>query len=190
MPIVMSGILVASFVIMDSSKRFSVIPASYRPLLSLIANVESRGNYNAYFGSADNTSIDFTKMSVAEVMQWQKDHAASGAVSTAVGRYQIIDSTLAELVEVMGVESHQLFDEATQDKMAVALLERRGSVSYVNKELSRDDFAANLAKEWASLPKVVGDNPDQSYYAGDGLNKSLVGKEKVLRAIDAIEPKK
>jgi hypothetical protein len=90
----------------------------------------------------------------------------------------------------MHIEPSQPFDEATQDSMAVALLERRGSVSYVNNEISRQEFAANLAKEWASLPKATGDNPDESYYAGDGLNRSLVDKAKVFKAIDSIETEK
>lgn len=174
--------------IMNQERQLSVIPESYKPLLNVIAEVESKDNYNAYFGNAHNTSIEFTKMSVAEVMQWQREQVAAGSPSSAVGRYQIIDTTLKGLVEQMGITPDTLFDEKTQDKMAIALLERRGSVSYVNNKLSPDDFAANLAMEWASLPKVVGQNPDSSYYAGDGLNKSLVAKEKVLSAIAAIEP--
>ena len=40
------------------------------------------------------------------------------------------------------------------------------------KRLRREEFAHNLSKEWAALPKAVGKNPEQSYYAGDGLNKA------------------
>ncbi len=187
--LVLTPIVAIIFIVnMNQDKQLSVATASYQPLLSLIAGVESRGNYNAYFGHAGNSSIDFTEMTIAEVMQWQKEYIARGSVSSAVGRYQIIDITLAELVRTMDIDEDQLFDEAMQDKMAIALLERRGSVHYVNKKISREDFAANLAKEWASLPKVTGNNPDESYYAGDGLNKSLIDKEKVFGAINAIEP--
>lgn len=171
---------------MNQEKNQSVNPASYKPLLDVIAEVESRGNYNAHFGNAHNTSIDFTKMSVAAVMQWQKEQVAAGSSSSAVGRYQIIDTTLAGLVDGLSIEPSTPFDEATQDRMAIALLEQRGSVRYANSILSSDDFAANLAMEWASLPKISGENPDSSYYAGDGLNASLVTKEEVLRAISAI----
>ena len=189
MPVVVLGILVASFVIMDNSKRFSVIPSSYRPLLNLIADVESRGNYNAYFGSPNNSSIDFTKMSVAEVMQWQKDHAASGALSTAVGRYQIIDTTLSGLVNRLALDPNQKFDSTMQDRLAIALLERRGATEYVNNQIDEQQFAAELAKEWAALPRVVGDRPEQSYYAGDGLNKALVKVDEVLRAVGGVSAK-
>lgn len=171
-----------------TNQRAAVNPESYKPLLNLIANAESSGNYNAYFGNSRNAEIKFTEMSVADVRKWQEDYVAQGSPSSAVGRYQIISNTLDGLVNELGIEPTQKFDESTQDAMAIALLERRGSVEYVNEELSQEQFAANLAKEWAALPKVVGDNPDQSYYAGDGLNKSRVSPDTVLKAIEPIEP--
>lgn len=173
---------------MNHDKRLSIVPSSYRPLLDLIASVESKGNYNAYFGNVGNFSIDFTKMSIAEVQQWQKEQVEQGSPSSAVGRYQIIDTTLAGLVRSMNINESQLFDQATQDEMAIALIEKRGSLEYINGEITRDKFAANLAKEWASLPSVMGSNPNGSYYQGDGLNKSLIDKEKVFGAINLIEP--
>lgn len=171
------------------NKRLVVDPASYGPLLHLIASVESKGNYNAYFGNPYNKSIEFTNMSVAEVMKWQAEFVARGNVSSAVGRYQIIDTTLAGLVRQLGIDTSKKFDVVMQDRLAAALLERRGAENYVNKELTRDEFAANLAKEWAALPKVIGQNPDQSYYASDGLNKSLVSIDEVLGAIEPIRSK-
>lgn len=169
------------------NQRLTANPESYKPLLNLIAGVESGGNYNAHFSNSRNDSVKFTDMSIAEVMQWQKDFVAQGSPSSAVGRYQIISTTLNGLVSELNIEPTQKFDPPTQDKMAIALLERRGGEQYVNQELSPEEFAANLAKEWAALPKVVGDNPEQSYYAGDGLNKSHVKPEKVLKAIEPIE---
>lgn len=171
-----------------ANERLTVNPQTYKPLLNLIANAESNGNYNAHFGNPRNSDIRFTEMTVAEVRQWQEEYVAQGSPSSAVGRYQIISTTLDGLISQLGVEASQKFDEATQDKMAIALLERRGSVEYVNEELSQEQFAANLAKEWAALPKVIGDNPDQSYYAGDGLNKSRVRTTEVLGAIQPISP--
>lgn len=172
-----------------SNQRLSVDPKSYSQLLNLIAKAESNGNYNAYFGNANNTEIDFTEMSIAEVMSWQENYVDQGSPSSAVGKYQIISPTLAGLVEELAIDTTQPFDEPTQDKLAMTLLERRGSTSYVNRELNREQFAANLAKEWAALPKVIGDQPDQSYYAGDGLNRSSVEVKAVLEAIDPISAK-
>ncbi len=169
------------------NQRLIANPESYKPLLNLIATVESNGNYNAHFGNSRNDSVKFTDMSVAEVRQWQTDFVAKGSPSSAVGRYQIISTTLDGLVNELKLEPTQKFDPETQDKMAVALLERRGADAYVNNELTQEEFAANLAKEWAALPKIVGENPEQSYYAGDGLNKSRVEPKEVLSAIEPIE---
>ena len=169
-------------------RYFQVKPSSYTPLLSLIADAESKGNYNAHFGDVSNSSVKFTSMTIAEVLDWQADFLKKGNPSSAVGRYQIVDTTLAGLVVKNDIDINKLYDERMQDLLAVKLLERRGSVEYVNKQLSRDEFAANIAKEWASLPKVVGDKPEDSYYQSDGLNKSLVKTEEVFAAIKPISP--
>ncbi len=169
------------------SQRISVNPESCKPLLDVIAHAESGGNYNAYFGNGRNSKVKFTGMPIADVLKWQKDYVAQGSPSSAVGRYQFLNTTLAGLVNQLGIDPSQKFNEQTQDRLAVALLERRGVREYLAKELTTEQFAANLAKEWAGLPKVIGDNPNASYYAGDGLNKSRVEPQKVLAAIKPIE---
>ena len=178
-----------AYTIGSMNQRLQVDPVSAKPLLDLIARVESTGNYNAYFGNAGNTSITFTEMSVDQVMQWQEDFIAAGHPSSAVGRYQIISTTLKGLVQQLNIDTNQPFNEAMQDKMAVALLERRGATEYVNNQIDEQQFAAELAKEWAALPRVVGDRPEQSYYAGDGLNKALVKVDEVLRAVGGVSAK-
>ncbi len=181
-------ILLIGYTIHMQHKQTTVSPETYRPLLNLIAKAESRGNYNAYFGNASNTSIDFTSMTIAEVLDWQADYIKKGSPSSAVGRYQILNTTLSGLVDSHNISKDQRYDRTTQDDLAVKLLERRGSIAYVNNEISRTEFAASIAKEWASLPKSVGDNPDKSYYHADGLNKSLVQVGEVLDAIALIRP--
>src|SRR5438309_1766602 len=76
----------------------SIDPTAFAPVLNLIAKAESNGNYNAYFGHPDNTAIDFTSMPIADVMRWQTEFIQQGSPSSAVGRYQIINTTLAGLV--------------------------------------------------------------------------------------------
>ena len=171
------------------NKYLTVEPTSYTPLLHLIARAESNDNYNAYFGNPDNKSVNFTDMTIDEVLSWQENFVQQGNASSAVGRYQIIDTTLSGLVRELGIDTKQKFDAATQDKFAVTLLERRGSEKYVNKKLTREEFAANLAMEWAALPKVIGENPTASYYDGDGLNQARIGIRDVLQAIDPIRPR-
>lgn len=161
--------------------------AKYAQLLDVIAEGESKGNYNAYFGHAANTNIRFTEMTVGQVLQWQEDHVQEGGRSSAVGKYQIIRPTLEGLVHERGIDKQEKYDEALQDKLAIALLERRGAHDFVSKKLAREEFAANLAKEWAALPKVTGPNPEQSYYAGDGLNKVQVSIAEVYKALDTLQ---
>lgn len=171
------------------NRRLTVDPATYAPLLHIVGKAESKNNYNAYFGNPGNKSIKFTDMSIAEVLKWQAEFVKQGNLSSAVGRYQIINTTLLGLVERLGIDQRQKFNEATQDRLAIALLERRGSEEYINESLTREEFAANLAKEWAGLPRAIGDRPGDSYYAGDGINKALVQVDEVLNAIARIRPR-
>lgn len=184
---ILLGVAAVAYAGYEASKSASTNPVIYKPLLQLIAEAESRGNYNAYFGNAGNSSIDFTAMSIGEVLAWQADFVAQGNPSSAVGRYQIINTTLDGLVRELNLDKSEKFDEAMQDRMAVALLERRGAEEYVNDNLSSEQFAANLAQEWAALPKVIGDNPEESYYASDGLNRAHVRTSDILATIKMIE---
>lgn len=161
-------------------------PTAYKPLLDTIAKGESHSNYNAYYGNASNTTIRFTDMSIAQVLQWQENFVQQGNPSSAVGKYQIIRPTLLGLVQQLHLDTQAKFDDAMQDKMAIALLQRRGVEAYAEKRLSREQFAANLAQEWASLPKATGSNPEQSYYAGDGLNKVQISLADIYKALAVI----
>jgi muramidase (phage lysozyme) len=166
---------------------YHVDPSAYHPLLNTIAKGESGGNYNAYYGNPGNTSIHFTDMTIGEVLAWQEKHVSEGNVSSAVGKYQIIRPTLQGLVSELAINHNETFDEALQDRMAIALLERRGSIEYVKEQISREQFAENIAKEWAALPKATGPNPHASYYAGDGINKSNIAVDEVFQALDDLQ---
>ena len=185
-----TGLIAAGLAItvsaMVESAPTKVNPTAYVPLLNVIADGESSGNYNAHFGNAANATVRFTDMSVGEVLRWQEEYVRQGSPSSAVGRYQIIRPTLTKLVQEQHIEPSARFDEKLQDRMAIALLERRGSLAYVEKKISREQFAANLAQEWAALPRVTGPNPTESYYAGDGLNKSRISVDAVYKALDAL----
>lgn len=122
------------------NKRLSVDPTSYTSLLQLIARAESNDNYNAYFGSPNNSTIKFTEMTISDVLAWQADFVQQGNASSAVGRYQIIDTTLSELVQQLGIDTKHKFDQDMQDRLAIALLERQGAEEYINKELKRENL--------------------------------------------------
>lgn len=148
------------------------------PLLELIASKESGGDYNIVYGGK---RINVTEMSVNDVIAWQKNSTQNeGAASSAVGKYQIIRKTLTGLKEELGLSGDELLDEAMQDRMAVALLERRGYDDYLAGDLSESRFMKNISMEWASMPK---DGSGVSYYAGDGLNKAHASPATLLLAM-------
>ena len=126
-------------------------------------------------------------MTIQQVINWQADYVAGGSPSSAVGKYQMMQETLNEMVDKHGVDPNALYDEAMQDRLAIKLLEKRDLSKYLSGELSPEQFAAELAKEWAALPKVLGDNPGDSYYQGDGLNKSSIGVGEFLNAVNQIK---
>lgn len=167
--------------------RTMINPAAYKPLLNVIAEGESRGNYNAYFGSVSNNEIRFTTMSIADVLEWQTRYVEQGSPSNAVGRYQIIQPTLQGLIDEYTIDTSLLFNEAMQDKLAIALMERRGSIPFIEQKVSAEEFAHNLSKEWAALPKIIGEAPEASYYDGDGLNASQINSTAILGAIDTFK---
>jgi len=177
------GIVSILVAVYSSAMSHTIDHAAYKSLLSVIAKGESTGNYNAYFGSPTNTSVRLTDMTISEVLDWQKDYVAAGNASNAAGRYQIIQPTLEGLVRELKLAPSERFDEQLQDKLAITLMERRGSKEFIDKRINAEQFAASLAKEWAALPNVTGDRPTESFYAGDGLNESRVSVEAILDAV-------
>ena len=87
-----------------------------------------------------------------------------GSVSSSVGKYQIIRPTLLGLVQELNLDTRTRFDESLQDKLAITLLERRSAHAFATKKLTREQFAANLAKEWAALPKDLPPKSTAHYY--------------------------
>ncbi len=166
-------------------------------LLDHIGQFESGGNYNAYFRHADNQdNPHFTGMTLAEVINWQTEQIKAGSPSTALGRYQIIRGTLRGLVKSMGLDASTVrLDAATQDQMAVKLLEDKGLKDFLAGTITAEAFANSVARVWAALPIVTDDFPDHqgrtgqkgaSFYADDGLNKALVGVNSYLRAVETV----
>lgn len=158
-----------------------------KPLLDFIAKYESRGLYNIVWGGIKkihHPPRSLTTMTVGEVLDWQ-DSIDSLYMSEAAGRYQIMEDTLRELVSQGHVKKSDKFDEGTQDRLATALLKRRGLDSYLSGKITAEKFANFIAREWASMPLVDGPNVGKSYYAGDGLNKSHTPVPAFLAAVVA-----
>ena len=152
-------------------------------LLNIIGQAESNGNYNAYYGHASNQKIQFASMSLNDVIKWQNTFVKNGSPSSAVGKYQFIRKTLQDLMRSAGVNGNEIFTQTMQDRLATVLLNRRGLSKYLSGAITKEQFADDLAKEWASLPMDSG----QSYYAGDSLNAALVSRSVVLNAIEQLK---
>lgn len=117
-------------------------------------------------------SKPLTQMTVNEVLRWQEANRSAGADSTAAGGFQIIYKTLSSLKGKMQLSGAELFDKTMQERMAIQLMKGRGLDDFKAGKISADDFADNLASEWAVLQKRNG----KGAHDGDGLNKSLVSR--------------
>lgn len=178
----------------------AALQSSLAPLLDFIGNKESKG-YDDISGLVSRSRYPdkpLTRMTIKEVLDWQQS-IDSFQLSEAAGRYQIMEDTLRgydndrttsggkSLYERAGLSSGDLFSPENQDKMAIVLLEGRGIKKFLNGEITREQFANNLANEWASLPMVSGPNAGRSVYAGDRAgNRALTTVQEFLNAIDAV----
>ena len=153
-------------------------------LASFIRGAEtSMGHDDYYRGSIITPPKKPTEMTLGEVKAWQKESARRGSKSTAVGGYQFINSTLEKTQAQLGMTDDTLFDAKTQDMLGKALLAGRGWDAWANGQMSDDEFADNLAKEWAALPTASGN----SHYQGDGLNAATRGREQIMEALKAAQ---
>lgn len=151
----------------------------YRPVLDLIGLSEGtdRGDgYNETLGygimldgrvsKGKGTDVELTSMTLDQVDKLQtrmlKDPDNRKLNSSAVGRYQIVRTTLRKIRDALDLPGTALFDAEMQDRMACYLLGQRGIDKYLAGRLSQDTLLTNLAKEWASLPQPNG----KGYYDG------------------------
>jgi len=157
-------------------------------LTEVIGDAESNGNYNrVYSGSVIGLPKELSTMTVDEVLAWQDESVAAGSASSAAGKYQVIRKTLRRALNgIPEITGSSLFNVETQDTICYYLLEIRGLSDYQKGNITAEDFANNLSKEWAGLPVVTGPNKGSSYYDGDGLNKANVSPTAVLNAINEI----
>lgn len=158
----------------------------------------SQGVQSAYqvvyggIAAKDRPAKALTSMTVAEVLAWQ-DSIDARYRSEAAGAPQVMEDTLRDLVNAGQIDPDAVFNETSQDYVAVLLMKRRGLNKFIAGKISAEDFADNLAREWASFP-VVRDQQGakryvirgQSYYAGDGLNKAHADPDEFLNVVRRI----
>jgi len=154
-------------------------------LMDTLMGHESGGNYNAFHNNGNNQALRFTDMSIAEVLDWQKtgQWKTLGAGSSAVGKYQFIHDTLAEVVRKSGIDPSLPFSPAIQDQLIMfRLLDTRGMQRFLDGEISAEEFLdQGLALEFAGLKMTSG----RGYYDGDGLNKGGTSAVRSIAALNA-----
>ena len=98
-------------------------------------------------------------MTLGEVKAYQRKqiNATKGKIpgtkwgSGAVGKYQIVGSTLKSLQKRLKLPDSAVYDVELQDKMGYELLKDAGYEKYQAGEISKHKFQKNLAKIWASI---------------------------------------
>lgn len=168
------------------------------PLLAAIRKHEAPKGYGQIYGGAKGVpkGTDVSRMTLNQVLALQQAMLDKGSVSTACGGYQFLRKTLIATIMGMGLSGAEIWNPALQDRMALYLMEKRGFSKYLSGQMTLEEFGNSLAREWASLP-VLSDiqggsrkvKRGQSFYAGDGLNKSFHKPEAIealLRAMQSV----
>jgi muramidase (phage lysozyme) len=147
-------------------------PISLDRIRELIAGVESGGDYNKLVGGK---TANLTGMTLAEVYKFQDQMLHSGFVSSAIGKYQFIKSTLAGLATELGLGPDTKFTADVQDKLANQLIKKQGFDAAASGKMSKQDFLHRLATQWAGLPG----SPAGGLYDG-ATNKAGISWESAL----------
>ena len=149
----------------------------YRPILDVVGKGEaSTHGYNEMGGSTKNHYLIYKTLNQLGQLQGSR----KSTFGTAAGRYQFLDKTLENLIKKYNYDPNKVkFDEATQDEMALRLMQQRGLDSFMSGKISADQFRKNLAKEWAAIPY----ENEKSYYHSK-TNRARVTTKEVMDALN------
>lgn len=133
-------------------------------MLNLIGRSEGTDKARGYnetlgYGAYTSGNVELVGMTLDQIDALQTKmlkHPGNKWNSSALGRYQIVRTTLRKLRKELGLKGTEKFDAAMQDRLAVQLLKGRGLDAWASGKISDKQFLANLANEWASLPKPSG----------------------------------
>ena len=134
-------------------------------LLDLIDATEGGGDYDTLFGHSQSggafDGIRVSEMTIAEALdfasargegsygEWVRQNNPAGDLATPMGRYQIVGSTLQNVVEELGIPLSTKFDRQTQDLIASHLARRR-----LEGTTGLPQMRAALRNEWAGFRHV------------------------------------
>jgi muramidase (phage lysozyme) len=162
------------------------IPKPALALLDFIGSIEAPHGYDTVYGNNQHKLVKpLTSMTIDQVIaagsSWSKMFGSSAA-----GKLQFMRATLVRLKSKLKLSGTELLDGGMQNRLGYALLIERGYADFMAGKIGPTAFGKALAQEWASFPVLAATKGQtrqvkrgQSYYAGDGLNKSLVTPERV-----------
>lgn len=168
------------------------------PLLELMRQGESgAAGYNAYnrgtYTGSDgkqhirgaNGAIDFSQFTLGQVQDLQHLGRQDPDRVFAIGKYQIIPTTMDRSVEALGLDRSQRFTPQLQDKIfsEYLIVDKRPAVhDYITGEPGASLQAAQkgLAMEWASFGDP--DKGGRSYYGG--ANRASITLEQSATALN------
>ena len=146
----------------ENLPSFIIQGSKFREALS---GVEAK-NYRTLFGNAEEKKtpfkdLDITTMPMKDIFDLVKKNGkfhrfnlAKGKDTTAIGKYQMVGNTLRDLkdrgiLKDLGIDDNTLFDENTQDKIAVHLAERR-----VRPKFSISEARKEMRDEWQGFDRL------------------------------------
>lgn len=131
-------------------------------------------------------AIDFSTMTVGEVMDLQALPRGDTNRLFAVGRYQVIPDTMRGAVATLGISRDEPFSDALQDRIfSDYLITNKRSViaGYITGEPGAGlaDAQLALAKEWASIANPA---TGRAYYGG--ANHASISAQETADALNAM----
>jgi hypothetical protein len=127
-------------------------------------------NYNAIYWNWDQSKINFTDMTLWEILDYQKKYTDNWSYSSAIGKYQFIRQTLLEMVSKYWIDMDEKFTPELQDRLALLKMKEYWLDEFKNN-WDTAKFQYKLSQIWASIPK---DKSWLSYYSDDWVNNARV----------------
>lgn len=151
-------------------------------VLNFIAGPESGGHYDIMMGGKREPAI--LKMTLNELLEYQRKYKAAGAETAAAGRYQYMPATLRDYGKRMGVDfNKQTFDPKFQDELAIYTMRYQCKLDgWLDGKVSDGEFLNLLAQVWAGIPKTSG----LSAYDKVGSNKAGIRADVALNTLQTI----
>lgn len=158
------------------------------------------GDYNSVNRGADprtgksygSTKANLSEMTINQVLARNKKPFGDPDRMNAVGRYQIVASTMKGLVSKMGLTGEEKLTPEMQDRLFMALMPKATTDYVSGRSTDRNAAITGLAKEYASIGVPVdmkgyvqNVRAGQSFYQGYGGNKANPQSlSKVAAALD------